>query len=412
MNISELFQKIKNTSSTNEKIKALKFYNNLGHDNIETLKDVLKLVYSGDVIFGITSKNIQMKSQGFLSDFPMQVYNELLRTEGRNAKIQLIELKLGNYNRLVQEYFLRGLDKDLGIGISAKSINKAFPDLINLNEIMLAHKADPEDFERLFSDTSYVYVNLKIDGIRATCEVKDGKATFVSRDGHNLPEFLLENIKNEIETQFKDITIKLDGEIYADDFQNLMKIVQRKKIDLNNTIIRNQCKYAIFDIIQENTILENRLTLMESLLVEGTYVKIVKYVKVKRDYQFLLKLARKYIERGNEGIMVKHPLSKYEYKRSKMWMKFKNKNTEDLKVISLVEGEKGTKYEGQLGAVLVDFHGVQVSVGSGFTDAQRKEFWNNKDRLLDKIIEVSYMEITKDKSMRHPVFERLRDDRS
>lgn len=410
MTISDLFEQIKNTSSTNEKIKLLKFYNGT-EQTTEHLKEILKYVYSGDIIFGITSKGINIVGQGFKDTFPIGLYGALLKTDGRNAKIDYLKLHLPLYTKKVQEYFLRGLDKDLGIGVSAKTINKAFPDLINLNEIMLAHKADPEDFERLFRDVDWVYVNLKIDGIRATCDIVDGKATFVSRDGHNLPEFLLENIKREIEYQFKDKTIKLDGEIYADDFQKLMKVVQRKNIDLNNTIIRNSCKYAIFDVIQENTTLNNRLVILDTILTEGIYIKRVKYVRVKKDYQGLLKLARKYIETGHEGIMVKHPYSMYEYKRSKMWMKFKNKNTEDLRVLRLIEGEKGTKYEGQLGAAIVDFHGVEVSVGSGFTDLQRKEYWNDKTKLIDKIIEVSYMEITKDKAMRHPVFERLREDR-
>lgn len=409
--ISFLFEKIKNTGSTIEKVKLLKFHNNLGSDTNADLKKILVYAYSKDIIFGITSKQINLKSTGLQERFPYELYEQLMKTEGRNAKIKLLETHLPMFRKLTQEYFLRGLDKDLGIGVSIKTINKAFPGLINEVEIMLAHKADPEDFQRLFKDAPWVFVNLKIDGIRATCHIKNNEVRFVSRDGHELPEFLLELIKMEVKSLYLDKDIILDGEIYADDFQKLMKVVNRKKIDFDNTVIRNQCKYAVFDVIDTTKQLVDRVKFLETI-PEGIYVKKVKYAVLQNDYNLLLKLARKKIEQGHEGIMVKHPYSMYEFKRSKMWMKFKNKNTEDLRVVGYVEGEKGTKYEGQLGALIVDFYGVQVNVGSGFTDVQRVQFWKDRENLIDKLIEISYMEVTKDKSLRHPVFERLREDRS
>ena len=93
-------------------------------------------------------------------------------------------------------------------------------------------------------------------------------------------------------------------------------------------------------------------------------------------------------------------------------MKFKNEATEDVRISGFKEGGALTKYEGMLGAFVVDYYGVSVDVGSGFTDDQRKEFWGNRNSLIDTMIEISYIERTKDGSLRHPVFERLRPDRS
>lgn len=90
-------------------------------------------------------------------------------------------------------------------------------------------------------------------------------------------------------------------------------------------------------------------------------------------------------------------------------MKLKNESSEDLIIVDLEEGEKGKKYEGLLGALVVDFKGVRVSVSSGLSDVQRTQFWHNKEEVIGRIIEVEYHEVTPDGSLRHPRFKRFRD---
>lgn len=58
-----------------------------------------------------------------------------------------------------------------------------------------------------------------------------------------------------------------------------------------------------------------------------------------------------------------------------------------------------------------------VKVGSGFTDEQRTEFWNNRENVIGEICEVKYKEISRDKntgfeSLQFPVFVRLRTDKN
>ena len=56
---------------------------------------------------------------------------------------------------------------------------------------------------------------------------------------------------------------------------------------------------------------------------------------------------------------------------------------------------------------------VKVSVGSGFNDLQRKNYWN--ENLLDKIVAIKYNSRIKTKSGEEslflPVFVELRDDK-
>ena len=79
--------------------------------------------------------------------------------------------------------------------------------------------------------------------------------------------------------------------------------------------------------------------------------------------------------------------------------------------------EEGTgKYVGMLGALICDYKDNVVRVGSGLTDKQRKEIWQNRFKYLDTIVEISYFEETKDstgkKSLRFPTFKDFRPDKT
>ena len=112
-----------------------------------------------------------------------------------------------------------------------------------------------------------------------------------------------------------------------------------------------------------------------------------------------------------EGIIINLD-SPYECRRVKTLIKVKKFYTLDLKVIDAIEGDGRLK--GTLGALVVDYKGNTVNVGSGFSDAQRKEFWENKNDIIGRVIEVKYKEITKNKdtgleSLQFPVFVSLRE---
>jgi ATP-dependent DNA ligase len=104
------------------------------------------------------------------------------------------------------------------------------------------------------------------------------------------------------------------------------------------------------------------------------------------------------ISSGNEGLVL------YIRESGVIW-KVKTLYTLDLKVIGVVSGRG--KHLGRLGAVTTK-HG---RVGTGFDDAQRKEFFDDP-AFIGSIIEVSYMEMTKNLKMRHARFIRPRPDKN
>ena len=90
-------------------------------------------------------------------------------------------------------------------------------------------------------------------------------------------------------------------------------------------------------------------------------------------------------------------------------MKLKTFLDVDLKIKKLLEGSG--KHSGKLGAIAVDYNGVEVQVGSGFTDELRETIWNNGGDFIGRIVEIKYQEETPDGSLRFPVFVCFRNDR-
>lgn len=102
------------------------------------------------------------------------------------------------------------------------------------------------------------------------------------------------------------------------------------------------------------------------------------------------------LEQNHEGII----LWPHADCKSQKPIKIKDSITIDVRIQALLSGTG--KYVGMLGAFITQYG----NVGTGLTDEQRKEFIDTK--YIGEIIEVEFMEWTKDNKMRHPRFKRLR----
>jgi DNA ligase-1 len=117
---------------------------------------------------------------------------------------------------------------------------------------------------------------------------------------------------------------------------------------------------------------------------------------------------------GFEGIMIKKLTAPYECKRSSFWMKWKPVITVDLTIVGFEEGTG--RNVGRLGALICegvdDGRKIRVNVGTGFSDAQRVEYWDSRDILLGELAEVEADAVTQNQdgsySLRFPRFARFR----
>ncbi len=329
---------------------------------------------------------------------------------GNSAQEEIVKVS-GNFNIAQQEVMRCILKKDLKCGLGIKTINAVFPNLINTFDVQLAQKVDYSKLE------FPVLAEPKLDGVRCLSFFVNGTVTYYSRNGKEFNNFSI--FDNELKTMITSKNWVIDGEVTgasnAEAFKGVTTQVRRKE-NVDNTKLR----YHIFDLIPLGEFLKQECTATQidrTALLQVFYfgadretnnVRIVKG-KVCNDFESVEKYYKKCLKKGYEGIILKAVNAKYRYKRSRCWSKIKPTDTIDVPIIALEEGEG--KYEDMLGAMVVDVNGVNVNVGGGFTDKQRKEFWEQGAKLLDKIIEVKYDIKTEDGSLRFPRFVKLRPDK-
>jgi DNA ligase-1 len=120
------------------------------------------------------------------------------------------------------------------------------------------------------------------------------------------------------------------------------------------------------------------------------------------------------IENKYEGIMIKDPAAAYECKRTTSWLKLKPFIEVSLTVVDL---EQGTgRNAGRLGAIICegedDGRRIRVNVGSGFSDANRDDYWLGREKIMGTIAEVRADAVTQNQdgtySLRFPRFLRFR----
>jgi len=128
----------------------------------------------------------------------------------------------------------------------------------------------------------------------------------------------------------------------------------------------------------------------------------------------VLGVYNKFIAGGSEGVIVKDMSSGWKNKRVSHHIKMKIEESADLEIKEVVGGEG--KYSGMLGNFIVESKcgKLRVSVGSGFSDAQRVEYFT--EDMVGKIVEVKYNEIISSKkadvkSLFLPIFLHIRNDK-
>ena len=286
------------------------------------------------------------------------------------------------------------------------------PDLIkNDHEIMLAHK-----FEGKISGP--VSMSLKLDGIRCTALIDEkGHIVFKTRQGKVIKGLL--EIKMALKA-FNLTNCMLDGELIRINKDNIPSDENfRLTTEIVNSKTENKTnlEYVLFDITPLSCYYDKEcdmdyntrmILLSQAISQPSKFIRTVPIYGITEDVDVIYK-------KLSEALMLNTLTGKYGFgKRSKDLLKVKKMQTCDIKCIGVEEGEG--KYAGTLGKIVCDYKGFTLRVGSGFTDDERKFYWNNQDKIINQLVEIQYFEESKDKktgdlSLRFPVFKRVRDDK-
>lgn len=275
---------------------------------------------------------------------------------------------------------------------------------------MLAGKA--EDLSKIRYP---IIATEKLDGIR--CLIIDGVA--YSRKMLPLPNRQLQ----EMASRYKDRNY--DGELWYvhEDFNFTQSKIMSEDGDLRG------CHYYVFDTISEKPYLERIIDIGEN----DNFKKSLEFKTIGSEQQ-LEEYLQICLRNGFEGAMIRQPDSPYKFGRSTekeqyllklkvfhdtegivIGFKERHHNTNELEKDELGNAKRSSKKAGMvatntLGSLELDMDGVVVSVGSGFDDTQRQDFWNRRDELLGKTVTFKYQELTKYGVPRFPVFMRFRED--
>jgi len=413
MKVVEILEEIKSTSKSTEKLAIMK-------KNADNIYFKSALHYSSNPfkpfhVAKVPRVKATERAANLLSEeTAWPAFYSLLdqcasRSVTGNAAIDLLHSLFQTVDKNTESWMRKVLNKHLAIGISVKSINKAFPGFIPTFEVSLAQKFDM----KRIGNRKTVAVEPKLDGIRCFTIVEGKSAIMLARSGKPITNFN--------DTILKEI-IKMgdgcyDGELMGKDFIDLMKQAYRKEgTDILGTYL------ALFDFlpIQEwnskksTTSCQKRFEMLFDRLsnpeVNLELIRPVERIECYPDYEEIKEIHDSYVKEGFEGAMIKFLDAPYKFGRGYEVMKLKAFHDVDLPITGFLEGTG--KHAGKLGSFQVDYQGVEVQVGSGLTDDLREVVWKDQESFLGRIIEVRYQEVTPDGSLRFPTFVCFRNDKS
>lgn len=314
--------------------------------------------------------------------------------------------------------YIKLLSKTLRLGVTAKTVNKIIPGLIPEWEVQQAFPIEKYPVK----DGEEFWLTEKLNGVRATYY----KGKLIGRSGAEIKG--LQHIIREL-FWFSEWGYVLDGELTLKNKGELSdNEAFRTATGILNSDSENKTaiSFTIFDVIPlqdfdsddpKMTYAKRRELLdgFSRLFCEGlSPVKVHEVLYHGTDQSKITELLNKMVAEDKEGLMLNTDVP-YKRTRHKGILKVKRFYTMDLPIIRCEEGSG--RNTGTLGALVLDYKGNEVKVGSGFTDEQRAIFWTKRDELEGTLCEVKYKEISSDKntgleSLQFPVFVRIRTDKT
>ena len=389
----------------------------------------LRMALDPLVTFGVKQvpeRSDVLSGQGLAWEVFKELANKLIAREltGHAAR-DAIELAMGvATTEQWNGWYRRILIKDLRCGVSEKTVNKVVPGTVPVFTCALAH--DSAKHEKKMKGKKQI--EIKLDGVRVITIIRGNKVEMFSRNGKQFHNF--GHIIAEIEEVIKDYPVPyplvLDGEVMSSDFQDLMKQVHRKDGKQTSDAVLH-----LFDTIPLGCFQAGKWDKPQSFRSAITKAWVEEHASVLKHVQALeweevdldtpegnkrfVELNKAAVDGGYEGVMIKDVDAPYECKRTHAWLKAKPFIEITLKVVAVEEGTG--RNEGRLGAIIVqgedDGYNYSLNCGSGFTDAQRDEYWTERSSLVGQLVEIRADARTKSQdsetySLRFPRFKTFR----
>ena len=344
---------------------------------------------------------------------------------GSDASIATIQNYL-HKNPEYEEFLKRLFTKNLPIGVEAATINKVYSEeIIPVWEVQQGY---PIDKVKLKNGT-WFSLSQKMNGNRGTMH----RGELISRQAQKFKG--LDHIKNDLLALYDGDVSKRDSWVFDGEliYKNPEGMSDGEAFRYGTGLLNSDSKdktgikFVIFDVISVVEFDRNKCTVpyrmrrewLNCLRAEITHkhlenIEIVPMVYEGTHQSVIPKWLDYAVEMGWEGLMLNTNVP-YRRARHNGCLKIKRFYTVDLRITAIEEGQN--RLAGTMGAIVVDYKGNELRVGSGFDDATRATVWENPDEYIGKIVECKYKEVSCDKktgteSLQFPTFVRFRDDKN
>jgi DNA ligase-1 len=419
--LQQFVERSNSTNSNTDKLNVLRDY-----ISDQEVLQALRYVYSPFKQYYVTSKNLKKRSDlvspignqfGTIFTLLDTLNDRVITGHDAIAAVNRFILENRQYEDLIYNIF----DRNLKTRSTTSMINKVVPGLVPTFDVALAATYDEKTKKKVNLDSDEWYLSRKLDGVRCLAFFDNfGTVTFKSRSGK--PFETLGNVAKELE-KLKLYNTVMDGEICIvdengdEDFQSIIKEIKRKDHTIENPL------FQIFDMISledfENKTsreklserLDNLWLVMERLEDALIYNRVLEQDLLTSWDMFESKMDLA-VQSGWEGLMLRKD-DKYQGKRSTDILKVKKFYDEEYIVVDVENSPNRVIVDGleveemMLKNVIIEHKGNRVQVGSGFTIDERRNYFENPNKILGKTITVQYFEETTNQngthSLRFPV---------
>lgn len=250
------------------------------------------------------------------------------------------------------------------------------------------------------------YVQPKLDGVRMTASRISNRVIFRSRTGKEL--YNLKHIEKEIlDNELMDCGEVWDGELYSRNmiFDEISGYCRTNKGETKN---EHKPEFWVFDICHNTAEFWKRMPLFGAYY-QLRYVHQVECSECENEKE-LYKMLDEYERDSWEGIIVRNRNGLYRNNyRSYDLQKLKSFEDDEFKIVEVVEGKGVDKGTGIFVCTTNYEESTTFQVKPEGTREKRKEYFENKEQLINKLLTVRYQELTKIGVPRFPVGVSIRD---
>lgn len=260
-------------------------------------------------------------------------------------------------------------------------------------QIMLAYPYNEGRLQKWFNQTGKVIIQPKYEGDRCRAWIDPhGKVTLLSSSARVIES--VPHINQALES-LNLAGIEFDGELYQHGMPH-EEIRSRVSRTAGRHPNYSDIEYHIYDLvgIQEQ---RSRLIHLHSLIPSDTRTNplVVSPAFVAHDHSEVDSYYQHILNKGYEGIILRHPNAPYERKRSTNMMKLKPRLSGIYQVLGwsqehTIQGEP----KQSLGTLVLNEGQFDFEVGTGFTRQQREDLWKERDKLKGRYVKIRYQALS------------------